>query len=172
MGSFKALSSFASDQRLIGAVRAGDDEAFERIYDRHAGDLFAYAERVTGSTDDAEDAVLLSFLKAYAALRGPRAPQGFRPWLFATARRECSTVMQRRKREREAGEKQTASPQRHPGASCEEGPKASCSDIRSQLKAVSGGSLRRAILREHLLECNGCWICRIEIRAEGEALAA
>ncbi len=41
----------------------------------------------------------------------------------------------------------------------------SCADIREQLKTLSGGSLRRRVLREHLLACEGCR----EFRQAGKA---
>ena len=40
----------------------------------------------------------------------------------------------------------------------------SCAEIREQLTVLSGGSLRRKVLREHLLTCEGCSDFRQEVR--------
>src|SRR5215208_1907125 len=47
-----------------------------------------------------------------------------------------------------------------------------CVEIREQLAQLSGGSLRRNVVRRHLAECAGCREYREEVRRQRKALAA
>ena len=60
------------DDRLVARVRAGDDAAFEIIYDRYYRGLLAFCGHMLGSRQEAEDALQHSFASAYRALRGRR----------------------------------------------------------------------------------------------------
>ena len=73
----------------ILAQRLGTDRAFERLYRKHAGDVYRYALVVLRNEADAEDVTQTTFLNAYKAFeRGerPRAPQN---WLIAIAHNVC-----------------------------------------------------------------------------------
>src|ERR687886_1288419 len=71
------------------AQRARGDRAFERLYQRHVGDVYRYALVVMRNPDDAEDVTQTTFMNAYRAFqRGerPRAPQN---WLITIAHNVC-----------------------------------------------------------------------------------
>ena len=73
----------------ILAQRLGTDRSFERLYRKHAGDVYRYALVVLRNEADAEDVTQTTFLNAYKAFeRGerPRAPQN---WLIAIAHNVC-----------------------------------------------------------------------------------
>ena len=80
------MTSDASD---LPAALAGDAEAFARLYERHAGIVLSLCRRSSG-LDDAEDAMQETFLRAYRRLHQLRSAAGFRPWLYAIAKRVCS----------------------------------------------------------------------------------
>src|SRR4051812_9761992 len=70
-------------------ARPRPDRAFERLYEKHAGDVYRYALVVLRNQADAEDVTQTTFLNAYKAFeRGerPRAPQN---WLIAIAHNVC-----------------------------------------------------------------------------------
>src|SRR5215831_18850799 len=70
-------------------ARQRPDRAFERLYRKHAGDVYRYALVVLRNEADAEDVTQTTFMNAYRALeRGekPRAPQN---WLIAIAHNVC-----------------------------------------------------------------------------------
>ena len=46
-----------------------DDNAVERIYERHVGDVYRYAAAMLGSAADAEDVTQTTFLNAYRAFK-------------------------------------------------------------------------------------------------------
>src|SRR5918911_555457 len=71
------------------AQRARTDRAFERMYQRHVGDVYRYALVVLRNPDDAEDVTQTTFMNAYRAFaRGerPRTPQN---WLITIAHNVC-----------------------------------------------------------------------------------
>jgi RNA polymerase sigma factor (sigma-70 family) len=70
-------------------ARQRTDRSFERMYRKHAGDVYRYALVVLRNQADAEDVTQTTFMNAYRALeRGetPRAPQN---WLIAIAHNVC-----------------------------------------------------------------------------------
>ena len=57
-----------SDALAISRVRAGDDDAFRELVERHSRAVFRVAYRITGRVEDAEDVVQETFLRAYRQL--------------------------------------------------------------------------------------------------------
>ena len=85
------------DDRLVASVRAGDDAAFEIIYDRYYRGLLAFCGQMLGSRHEAEDALQHSFASAYRALRGGAGDIDLRPWLYTIARNRCVSVLRARR---------------------------------------------------------------------------
>jgi RNA polymerase sigma factor (sigma-70 family) len=91
------LLSHLSDERLVARVRAGDDRAFEALYDRHHRPLLAFCRHLLGSADEAEDALQHTFIAAHRALRTDERPVMLRPWLFTIARNRCLSLLRSRR---------------------------------------------------------------------------
>src|SRR5690349_15112600 len=72
------------------AQRPRTDRAFERMYQRHVGDVYRYALAVMRNSADAEDVTQTTFLNAYRAYveKGQR-PQKPQNWLIAIAHNVC-----------------------------------------------------------------------------------
>jgi RNA polymerase sigma factor (sigma-70 family) len=87
------------DERLVARVRAGDDDAFEAIYDRYYLGLLAFCRHMLGSRHEAEDALQHSFASAYRALRGGNSAVDLRPWLYTIARNRCLSALRARREE-------------------------------------------------------------------------
>src|SRR5215218_6153687 len=85
------------DARLAELAAAGDERAFEVIYDRHHRPLLAFCRHMLGSQDEGEDALQQTFLRAHRSLLSQGAPDDMRPWLFAIARNRCLTMLAARK---------------------------------------------------------------------------
>src|SRR5262245_51928638 len=81
------------DDRLVARVRAGDDAAFEAIYDRYYRGLLSFCRHMLGSRHEAEDALQHSFASAYRALRGGSSAIELRPWLYTIARNRCLSAL-------------------------------------------------------------------------------
>src|SRR4051794_40904696 len=85
------------DSRLAARVARGDDAAFEVLYDRHHRPLLSFCRHMLGSTEDGEDALQQTFLRAHGALRSGQLPDAVRPWLYAIARNRCLSMLAARK---------------------------------------------------------------------------
>ena len=85
-----ATLRLASDERLAEQVRAGSEQAFEVLFERHHQPVLAYSRRMLRSPEDAEDVVQQTFLAAYRELVDLQQPiVALRPWLYAIARHRC-----------------------------------------------------------------------------------
>src|SRR4051794_11235905 len=71
------------------AHKSGVDRNFERLYRRHAVDVYRYAFAVLRNQADAEDVTQTTFLNAYRALERGETPQTPHNWLIAIAHNVC-----------------------------------------------------------------------------------
>lgn len=80
-------SSVESTSVLLPAVAGGDLSAFEALYDRYSGTLYALLLRILGNADDAQEVLQESFVKVWTnanmfdAVRGSEVA-----WLISIAR--------------------------------------------------------------------------------------
>jgi RNA polymerase sigma factor (sigma-70 family) len=87
----------ASDERLVAALRSGDEKAFEEIYDRHHGSLLGFCRHMLGSHEEAEDALQHVFVSAHRHLCEGSARINLKPWLYAIARNRCLSMLRARR---------------------------------------------------------------------------
>src|SRR5215212_3671098 len=71
------------------AHRARSDRAFEKLYQRHVGDVYRYALVVMRNQADAEDVTQTTFMNAYRAFARGERPQTPHNWLIAIAHNVC-----------------------------------------------------------------------------------
>ena len=71
------------------ARSAAPDRAFERLYRRHAHEVYRYVLAVLRNQADAEDATQATFLSAYRAFIRGEEPLKPRNWLLKVAHNEC-----------------------------------------------------------------------------------
>ncbi|MFZ0386947.1 MAG: sigma-70 family RNA polymerase sigma factor, partial [Solirubrobacteraceae bacterium] len=86
-----------TDEDLVIAVRAGVDAAFEEIYDRYARGLLSFCVHMLQSREAAEDALQLTFVSAYRAMREGTSEIVLRPWLYTIARNRCLSEIRARR---------------------------------------------------------------------------
>ncbi|HVH51456.1 MAG TPA: RNA polymerase sigma factor, partial [Gaiellaceae bacterium] len=65
------------------------DRSFERLYRRHAADVYRYAFGVLRNEADAEDVTQTTFLNAYRALERGEQPRVALNWLISIAHNVC-----------------------------------------------------------------------------------
>jgi RNA polymerase sigma factor (sigma-70 family) len=71
------------------AKRLGTDRSFERLYRKHANDVYRYALVVLRNQADAEDVTQTTFLNAYRAIQKGERPRSPQNWLIAIAHNVC-----------------------------------------------------------------------------------
>jgi RNA polymerase sigma factor (sigma-70 family) len=97
------LLPFTSDERLVALTRAGNQHAFELIYDRHHRGILSFCRHMLSSREEAEDAVQHTFMAAYRDMVGSDKPLQVRAWLYAIARNRCLSIL-RQRRDKPLGE--------------------------------------------------------------------
>jgi RNA polymerase sigma factor (sigma-70 family) len=95
MGS--SAARLLSDDRLAERAAAGDERAFEALYDRHHRALLGFCRHMLGTREEAEDALQQTFLRVHRALARHGEPSDLRPWLFTIARNCCLTLLAARR---------------------------------------------------------------------------
>jgi RNA polymerase sigma factor (sigma-70 family) len=94
-------SSWRTDHELVGAVRRGEEIAFEELYVRYRVRIRAYVSRILADGDQAEDVVQEVFISALARLRDTERPIAFKPWIYQIAKNACLDELRRARRSRE-----------------------------------------------------------------------
>ena len=85
-----------SDDHLVSLFRAGREDAFETLHERHRRRLHAVAARALRSHGgDPEGVVQEAFLRAHRALRDSDHPMELRPWLHRVVRNLCIDELRR-----------------------------------------------------------------------------
>ena len=75
------LRSREHDVLLVGRLQSGDEAAFEELVRNHGGRLLSVARRILGSSEDAQDAVQESFIKAFRAIHAFEERSQLHTWL-------------------------------------------------------------------------------------------
>jgi RNA polymerase sigma-70 factor, ECF subfamily len=86
-----------TDAALVVAARAGETWAQEALFVRHAGRAIGLAQRMLGSSDDADDVVQDAFIRALSHLQKLDNPQAFAAWLTSLV---IHTAQKRLRRQR------------------------------------------------------------------------
>lgn len=81
----------------IRRVLDGDRDAFRIVMDLHFQTVFRVAFRITGDTNDAEEAAQDAFLRAYNGLAGFRHEASFSTWITRIAMNTAFNLVERRK---------------------------------------------------------------------------
>ncbi len=87
------------DQEVVRRFAAGDDAAFEEIYQTCSGAMFSIALRTLGRSDTAADAVQQAFVQAWKAAASFTPEADVAPWLFTITRRTAIDLWRRERRD-------------------------------------------------------------------------
>jgi RNA polymerase sigma factor (sigma-70 family) len=86
------------DPKLLSRFKRGDPEAVRVIYQRFGSVVFTIALRALSDRKLAEEAVQMTFTKAWQAADRFDDNRAFAPWLYTIARRAAVDVYRREKR--------------------------------------------------------------------------
>jgi RNA polymerase sigma factor (sigma-70 family) len=101
VGELGGETAADSDQRLVAAVRVGDDRAFEALYERYQRRIHAYVLGMVKDHGRAEDVTQEVFVSALRRMRATDRPIAFKPWVYEIAKNACIDAFRRSRRAEE-----------------------------------------------------------------------
>jgi RNA polymerase sigma-70 factor, ECF subfamily len=110
------------DAAAVAQARAGNEDAFRVLVERHSRHIYRLAYRMTGKPEDAEDVVQETFVRAYRQLGRFEARSNFSTWLYRIGF-NCSIDYMRARPKRESAEPQETLdqlPQKNSGPSVDD----------------------------------------------------
>jgi RNA polymerase sigma-70 factor, ECF subfamily len=87
-----------SEQALVDAAKGGDEAAFRGLVESLTREISAYAYRMLGGYQDAEDALQETRLKAWRHLGSYEPTASFRAWVYRIATNTCLDMLRQRQR--------------------------------------------------------------------------
>lgn len=91
--------SLAEDADLVRAIASGNSAAVGVLYDRYHRQCFAFALRILGSEEDAQEAVQETFVRVWrSAAQYDAAKAGVGGWVLSITRNLCIDELRRRRR--------------------------------------------------------------------------
>lgn len=115
VASHTVLIERSSPTGLVARVCAGDAAALAELYDQHAGALLAFARRLVGDPDAAQDLVHEVFMGAPRALAGYQGQASVRTFLTSVAINHARHHLRSASRRRAAGERMAREPEPEAG---------------------------------------------------------
>jgi RNA polymerase sigma-70 factor, ECF subfamily len=82
----------------IDRAKAGDEEAFEAIFQIYERQIYGFIYRMMGNAEDANDLTQECFIRAYKALPQTTTDLNISAWLHRIASNACLDVLRRRQR--------------------------------------------------------------------------
>lgn len=95
---FPGMASLDDDRALLQRAAAGDEAAFNELFERHRDGLRGFLFRKLHSLEDAEDAVTATFYNAWRARASFSGRASGKAWLYQIATRVALDVLRRRRR--------------------------------------------------------------------------
>lgn len=86
--------------QLLDTAQQGNDEAFSQLAEPHRNELLVHCYRMLGATQDAEDAVQVTFLRCWQNLHRyeHRLDGSLRAWLYKIATNVCLDLLRQQRR--------------------------------------------------------------------------
>ncbi|MCE9668202.1 sigma-70 family RNA polymerase sigma factor [Myxococcus stipitatus] len=88
--------STRTDEQLMEAARAGDEEALNAVLSRHEKQVYRFGLRMCGSEEDAKEVLQETLFTAFRGLHAFRGEAALSTWLYQVARTHCFRLRRRR----------------------------------------------------------------------------
>lgn len=83
------MQSSDPDYPDVLALQGGEDEALDRLMEKHRASITAFIFRMVGDAADADELAQETFVRAYFQIRSYRPKAPFAAWLYQIARNLC-----------------------------------------------------------------------------------
>lgn len=90
------MKEVQTDSELVEKLRKGDVEAFDLVYKKYAGKLYAFSLKYLKSTEESEELVQSVFLKVWENQSNLKKETSFKSYLFTIAYNEVCNIFRRR----------------------------------------------------------------------------
>ena len=90
------MKVFPTDNELVEKLRKGDVNAFDQVYRKYAGKLYAFSFKYLKSKEEAEELVQSVFLKVWENQRNLKSESSFKSYLFTIAYNEICNLFRQR----------------------------------------------------------------------------
>lgn len=90
-------TSTETDEQLMEALDAGDDQALAELVERYQNDIFRFCLHYLKNIEIAKEMAQETFLRIYTARSRFEVSRKFKPWMLCIARNLCLNELKRRK---------------------------------------------------------------------------
>lgn len=90
-------TSTETDEQLMEALDAGDDQALAALVERYQNDIFRFCLHYLKNIEVAKEMAQETFLRIYTARSRFEVSRKFKPWMLCIARNLCLNELKRRK---------------------------------------------------------------------------
>ena len=90
------MKLFPGDIELVEKLQRGDVEAFDLIYEKYSGKLYAFGLKYLRSKDEAEELVQSVFLKLWENYKNLKKESSFKSYLFTIAYNDICKLFRKR----------------------------------------------------------------------------
>lgn len=135
-------------EALIARCKAGDQDAHYKLYKLYSRAMFNVSFRITGTEEDAEDALQEAFISAFKSLHRYRGDAAFGAWLKRIVVNKAINVVKKRKHEAIPDDEQWDVAEAETGAEYKE--ELTVDRVRTAIDQLPDGY--RAVLSLYLLE--------------------
>lgn len=91
-----------SDLKLIQRAKADDKDAFSILFERHRESVYQVAYKILRRVEDAEDATVETFKRAWISLADFKGDSQPRTWIYRIAQNLCLDILRKWRRKPEA----------------------------------------------------------------------
>lgn len=86
-----------TDSDIVNSYREGEESAFDLLIERYTRRIYAFAYRLSGDQNTAEDVVSETFIKVWKKLDSFDDKQSFASWIFTIARNTTFDMLRKKK---------------------------------------------------------------------------